>query len=234
MTSNSKLRGIISVSAASMALLQSVAHVKAESPGPSNPVETEPKRIINARTEKLILAPPHQEELLRMYAAHSSHSSHSSHVSGTGHSSHYSATTYSPPSAPNYPPANYTSGSSPQSPAVAAPPSTNSSPPRPIAQKTTDFTAETTNSTNVTNVPVDNSTTNTVNIESLTKQAAEGSSYAQCSLGLDYLYGRHGVKQNIDKAKMLFELSAAQGNAFAKERLAELNADASQPESTKK
>lgn len=216
-----------------MALLQSVASAKAESPEVSGSAEAEPKGLISSKTDKLILTPPHQEELLRMYAAHSSHASHSSHVSGTGHSSHYSATTYTLPSTPIYPPPTYPSQPAPKKPVAVAPPTTNSAVPT-NTSKTTGSMSAATNSANAVELRPSDTAANSAKLESLTKQAAEGSSYAQYSLGLDYLYGQNGAPQNTEKAKMLLELAAVQGNAFAKERLVELNADASQPETKKK
>ena len=80
-----------------------------------------------------------------------------------------------------------------------------------------------TNAVSTTNTPVSEVAINTAHIDDLTKQAAAGSSYAQYSLGICYLYGSDGAKKNTEKAKMLLELAAVQGNAFAKERLDELN-----------
>ncbi|MDE2103407.1 MAG: SEL1-like repeat protein [Patescibacteria group bacterium] len=70
---------------------------------------------------------------------------------------------------------------------------------------------------------------NKEHIDTLTKQAAEGSAYAQYSLGICYLYGSEGAETNAEKAKMLLELSAVQGNAFAKQKLDELQPDTQKP-----
>ena len=71
-------------------------------------------------------------------------------------------------------------------------------------------------------------------VDDLTKQAAAGSSYAQYTLGIYYLYGTHGLVQNKEKAKMLLELAAVQGNAFAKQRLDELKQSEAKSETPQK
>src|ERR1700726_2140662 len=85
MTLKSKLQGVLSLSAASAALLQSIVSSEGkptkESPGNLN--NTLNGQIIS-KQDTLILVPAHQEELLRLYAGHSSHASHSSHYSGAG------------------------------------------------------------------------------------------------------------------------------------------------------
>ena len=225
MTAKSNFRGILSLSAASMALLQSVAVTKAAAVEIFGPHVGAPDgQIINAKTHKLILTPPHQEELLRLYAFHSSHashSSHSSHVSGMGYGSHYSAATYVPPSTPYSPPAVASKQPAPKSlPPPAIHSDTNAPTQTNATNKVTKPNPSGTNSTNAASVR--NSETDAANIASLTKQAAKGSADAQYSLGIDYLYGFHGLKRNVDKAQILLELAATQGNAFAKERLAEL------------
>ena len=60
----------------------------------------------------------------------------------------------------------------------------------------------------------------------LKKRAAEGSPDAQYALADYYLKGRDGVKQDVAAAKLLLEMSASQGNTFAKERLEELQTGA--------
>src|SRR5882724_7652299 len=107
MGTTGKLPAILSLSAASLALLQSILPSKGQSADASigNPGETLNGQM-TSKTDRVLLEPPHQKDLLRLYAGHSSHSSHSSHASGMGHSSHYSATTYTvpvPATAPVYP-----------------------------------------------------------------------------------------------------------------------------------
>jgi hypothetical protein len=228
MTSKNTLRGILSLSAASMALLQSSISAKGE---PTTETTGEPNGVSNdqitSKTDKLILEPPHQSELLRLYADHSSHASHSSHVSGAGVGSYDST-----PVTPYYPPS--TPAVTPQpAPTPTVPAYTNSS-----AQAFLNTPADTslvpTNAVSTTNAPIGEVVINTAHIDDLTKQAAAGSSYAQYSLGICYLYGSDGAKKNTEKAKMLLELAAVQGNAFAKERLEELNQSEKAPETSEK
>lgn len=64
----------------------------------------------------------------------------------------------------------------------------------------------------------------TTNIKTLTKEAAEGSSDSQFTLALYYIHGEGGCETNIEKAKMLLELAAIQGNDLARKRLEQLEA----------
>jgi len=62
----------------------------------------------------------------------------------------------------------------------------------------------------------------------LKTQAAAGDSDAQFTLSLYYYYGGHGLKKSEDKAEMLLELSAIQGNFGATNRLNMLKAQQAQ------
>jgi hypothetical protein len=101
MASGDNLRKILSLSAASMALLQSSIPAKGKLPeGASVESDHSLDGQIASKTAKLILEPPLQKELLQLYADHSSHASHqshSSHVSGMGGSSPYYAPSAPPP-----------------------------------------------------------------------------------------------------------------------------------------
>lgn len=224
MNSKNKLHGILSLSAASMALLQSSISAKGEptteTTGESNGVSN---GQITSKTNKLILEAPHQSELLRLYADHSSHashSSHSSHVSGAD-AGYYDSTPDTPNYVPSTPPVTYQPPPQP-APTPIVPANTNSSTEATL-ETSTDTSSAPTNAVTATNAPASEQAANMAHIDNLTKEAAAGSPYAQYLLGMCYLYGSDGAKKNIEKAKMLFELSAVQGNAFAKERLEELN-----------
>ena len=214
MTSNCKLRGILSLSAASAALLQSAVLTEGQSAEISAESNMMPGGQITAKTDKLIIEPAHQKELLQLYAAHTSHASHSSHVSGASDST--IITPYYPPTTP---PITY--------PTTPPPPP----PPQPIPAVQASVS---TNAVSSTNSTVSEAAKKSAHIDDLTKQAAAGNSYAQYSLGICYLYGSDGAKQNTEKAKMLLELAAVQGNAFAKQRLEELNQSETKPETLKK
>lgn len=83
MTAKSKLRGIISLSSASMALLQSTVSANGDQTDKSSiDLNNALNERVAAKTDQLTLAPVHHEELIQLYAGHSSHASHSSHVSG--------------------------------------------------------------------------------------------------------------------------------------------------------
>ncbi len=209
-------REILTLSAASAALLQSTAHASDELVVNSSESHTTPNGQITSNTEKLLLAPPQHDAMLKLYAAHSSHSSHSSHASGMSD--------YSTP-APYYPPS---------APPVTAPtyPATPQPKPLPVVPlKTTTAPSVTTNTASLTNaLSGEDVAKNKEHIESLTKQAAEGSAYAQYSLGICYLYGSDGAEKNVEKAKAFLELSAVQGNAFAKTKLEELGQDTKKPD----
>jgi hypothetical protein len=84
MTEKRKLQGIISLSSATMALLQSTVSANGEQSDKSSiDLNNALKERVAAKTDQLTLAPVHHEELIQLYAGHSSHASHSSHVSGT-------------------------------------------------------------------------------------------------------------------------------------------------------
>jgi TPR repeat protein len=197
MSAKNNFHRIISLSAASAALFQSTHSSRGESAEITDASGMMPKEEISSKTSNLILAPPHQEELLRLYADHTSHASHSSHVSG--------ASDYSTPSTPYYPPSPTPATTTiyqPSSASVSSPVSTNAA--------------------SITNAPTAQEMADKSLIEFLTKEAAGGSANAQYSLGLCYLYGTRGIQKNVEKAKILLELSAVQENAQAKERLEEL------------
>lgn len=148
-----------------------------------------------AGTSELILEPPHQKDLLRLYADHSSHASHSSHVSGMDGGD------YSPPPQPYYPP-----------PAVPVTPPPQ--PPTPPPWVASGDSASTTNSASKVATPVHGSYLDGVKLA-----AAKGSADSQYELALLYLHGEAGCETNVEKAKMLLELSAIQGHEEAKKRL---------------
>jgi len=62
-------------------------------------------------------------------------------------------------------------------------------------------------------------------LESLKMEAAKGAADAQYALALYYIHGEGGCDKNVEKAKMLLELSSIQGNDEAKKRLEKLLAD---------
>ena len=207
MGTEEKKLGILTLSAATAALLQSsiCAESKPTTEGTDNPSGASIAQV-SANTNGLILDVPDQKELLRLYADHSSHASHSSHVSGMGGDDSYPAPYYPPPVTPVYP-----STPPPVAPAATITPAA----PAASVTRTNDISAE--------------AAANAVHIKTLTEEAATGSAYAQYSLGICYLYGSDGVKPNIDRAKMLLELSAVQGNDYAKQKLAELNSNETKP-----
>jgi TPR repeat protein len=78
------------------------------------------------------------------------------------------------------------------------------------------------------------------NVALLEKQAAAGSSDAQLTLSLYFRYGAHGLKKSEDKADMLLEMSALQGNFGAqnllkqqKEKIQKLEKDEPASDSSK-
>jgi hypothetical protein len=200
MTIKAKLNGIMSLSAASMALLGINSAEGDPSIAESNGKSDIPdKGGVLLKTNHLILAPPHQDKMLQLYAAHSSHVSHASHYSGAGGmggDDYAPPAPYTPPPAPVYP--YYP----PQRrvPAQPAVPPDNSN---------TDGNA---------------SATNVVRPMTLKERAARGSDNSQCQLAFDYLSGDNGVETNNEKANLLFEFAAMQGNTVAKEKFAELAA----------
>ena len=205
MTLQKKFNGIMSLSAATMALLgvNSSKGNPADKESQMLPKDADSGELLS-ETSNLLLAPSLQEKLHALYMQHSSHSSHVSHSShysgaGAGDGGYYVAPTpyVPPPAAPVYP-----SAPRPQpAPVTNAPPQTN------IAS---------------TNVVAKTVRTKAEILESIKKRAAEGSANDQCLLGLFYLHGDYGVEANVEKAKMLFELAAIQGDATAKKYLSEL------------
>ena len=223
MTIKSKLHGFLSLTAASFALLQNIAASEDKPLDMSaDSADRNPDSTITSKTEHLILAPPHQDKLLQLYAGHRSHSSHSSHYSGassghSSHTSHYSsANSYSVPSRPANPKPSYYYVTPAAAPSVATNPAPKLSSPKQlpavsispvILQTTTNTTAEI-----------------AAELEHLKKQAAEGNAFAQYSLAIYYLYGTHGLNKDEQRARMLLEMSAIQGNSSAKQKLQELDA----------
>lgn len=202
-----KVQRILPLSAASVALLQST------SPSVANPaadaVILPGKREYEAstdysKTDGLILSPAQQDELLKMYADHSSHASHASHAShysgaggGGGYVDPSISTTPATPTAPTYPQYGTTrEKAKPRVIATNAVPETNS--------------VATTNG-----VAQASAAEDAANVEALKKQAAAGSADAQFTLGLYYYYGGHGLTKSEERAKMLIEMSATQGNSMA-------------------
>jgi TPR repeat protein len=205
MATTGKIPTILSLSAATMALFEIAQSSKGQSINASTSKTDEAfNSQMTSQTDHVVLEPPHQKELLRLYAGHSSHSSHSSHVSGMGGDSY-------PVQAPvpAYIPAQrqpvYQTTPVPVKPASIQ---TNT----PIVS-----IAETNNTASV--------TTKLNYLESLKKEAANGSADAQYALALYYIHGEGGCEKNIEKAKMLLELSTIQGNSDAKNRLEKLLAD---------
>lgn len=216
MALNDRLHRVLSLSAASMALLQSAVIVKGQ------PVELasispngKSKDGIQTKAGSLILEPPHQKVLLYAdHTSHASHDSHSSHYSGTDSGGYDYSTPATTPTYPVSPPPP------PPPPPPPVPETTNAT----TAAGNIDFVPDSTNSVVATNSAESNGAAKkAVDMAALTKQAATGDDYAQVSLGLDYLYGGDGVKQDTDRAKLLFELASAQGNSFAKKKLEQLN-----------
>jgi hypothetical protein len=195
MAPKEKKLGILTLSAASLTLLQnSISAENTPSPESAGNSGAPAFGEVTANTSELILEPPHQKDLLRLYADHSSHASHSSHVSGMDGSD------YSPPQQ-YYPP-----------PAVPAPPPPQPATPPPGIAPTD--AASTTNSTSKVTTPVHGSYLDGVKLA-----AAKGSADSQYELALLYLHGEAGCETNVEKAKMLLELSAIQGHEEAKKRL---------------
>jgi TPR repeat protein len=210
MTFQNKFNGIMSLSAATMALL-------AANSSKGNSADMEIRNLpkdadggeLLSKTSNLLLAPSLQEKLHALYLQHSSHSSHVSHSShysgaGGGGSDYYVAPTPYVPPAP-----------------VTVYPSTPQPRPAPVLPAPATNAAPQTNRTN-TNAIAKTVPTKAEILESIKKRAAEGSANDQCLLGLFYLHGDYGVEANVEKAKMLFELAAIQGDATAKKHLAEL------------
>ena len=230
MTENRKFHGILSLSAASIALSQSMS-VKGQpldqvlsASGCSSPSQN--PDIVN-----LVLVTAHHEEMARLYADHASHSSHASHVS---HASHYSGADYSTPSVPATPTPSYPAYNQQQTPPAVTPiPQTNS-----VNQTDQNNRVSAIGQTNVlsqTNT-VNNEIagTNTALIDFLETRAAEGSSDAQYSLAINYLYGHNGLKKDQDRAELLLELSAKQGNTLAKAKLEQLKQQGAEPNAATK
>lgn len=214
-----KLQRILPLSAASIALLQSGLSSKGELTISAHAAPDSPNKLtgeIKSQDAGLILAPAHQEQLLKMYAGHTSHASHASHYSGTGGG--YSTPSVDPaPQYPTYPAQSPTSPSYVQPKAAPKISSTPVSTGHPISQ---------TNSVASTNTPPRISPEEeAANVELLKKQAAKGDSDAQFTLSLYYYYGGHGLKKSEERAEMLLELSALQGNFGATNRLNKLKSD---------
>jgi len=200
--------GILSLSMATVALLQT-AEAQEEQPPVTSSKDLSPTQnpSPHVTTGKVFIEPSLQKNFNKLYAGHSSHSSHASHSS---HTSGVGGATYVPYSAP-VPPVYQPAPVPRPAPALVAPAWTNT-----VAVTTG------TNSGLVGSVNPAVSGEAAIHasyLKSLKMEAAKGSADSQFLLGLYYLHGTAGCETNVDKAKMLFELSAIQGNAEAKNRL---------------
>jgi hypothetical protein len=205
MNTTGKSAGILSLSAASIALLQSAVSTDAQpTKGANTGFNNAQNGQIISMTDRVILEPPFQKQLNQLYADHTSHSSHASH------SSHTSGMSDPTPSTPYYAP--YTAPATYPTPAVY--PTAPRPQPAPVV-------AAATNSISATN-SVDPIAARKSRLESLKKEAAKGSADAQYALALYYQDGYGGCEKNVEKAKMLLELSAIQGNADAQKSLDKL------------
>jgi hypothetical protein len=222
MALNDRLRKVLSLSAASMALLQSAGVANGQPiEVASTSTDSKSKDGIQTKADSLILEPPHQKVLLYAdHTSHSSHDSHSSHYSGTDDSGGYDystpAQTYAPPPAPPPPPP---------------------SPTEQVATNPVDISAMVSNPTSTNTVTTNsvadaNAAANAADIELLTKAAAQGSASAQLALGIDYRDGSKGLPKNAERAKMLFEMSAIQGDTDGKLLLDDLNNSETQTNQT--
>jgi hypothetical protein len=205
MNLKTKLQRILPLSAASVALLQSTFPSKGDVPDSASTSKHQenPNGQVTSHTDHLILAPAHQDELLKMYAGHTSHASHASHYSGTGGG--YTAPSSDPaPSYPTYP------AQTPAAPSYVQPR------PKSIASAShapaTNSVIQTNSITLTNTTPQVSAEADAANVELLKKQAAAGSSDAQLTLSLYYYYGGHGLTKSEEKAEMLLEMSALQGN----------------------
>jgi len=207
MKATTKTAGILSLSAASIALLQSAVPTQAQpSEGTPTDIKTDHAGPIILKTDNVVLEPPLHSDFNRLYAGHTSHASHSSHASGSG---------YSAPSTPYYP--AYTP------PATYSPPTTY-----PTPQPSTPRPAPVPTALAVTNAvsapsPAEIASKRKAQLESLKKEAAQGSAPSQYALALYYMDGYGGCEKNVEKAKMLLELAAIQGNEDAKKALDKLD-----------
>ena len=204
-----KLHRILPLSVASVALLQSEFSSKADIPKTASLDNGNGNGAITSKTENLTLAPAFQEQLLQMYAQHSSHASHASHAS------HYSG------AGGGYVAPDYVTPTYPATPAPVQPRPTPAAP-RPVSSAST----MNTNSVAKTNAaPAISPEQEAVNMELLKKRAAAGSSDAQLELSIYYRYGGHGLTKSEEKADLLLEMSASQGN-FGAQNLMKQKAEA--------
>lgn len=224
MIANHKFHGVLSLSAASVALSQSMS-AKGQPLDQTMTGSTGPLNAQNAsKTAHLVLAPVHHEELVRLYADHASHASHSSHAS------HYSGSDYSVPVAPSSPTLSY-----PETPSQPQQAQTNAATPvsetnsvnEPVPAAVSTNSTNQTVALNTTNAPVEEtSESDRALLDFLKKRAAEGSADAQYALAIDYLYGHNGVRKDENTAELLLEMSASQGNTMAKEKIEQLKQSA--------
>jgi hypothetical protein len=212
MDTKGKFSGILSLSAASAALMQSSASSKESTVAlQSSSLSTEdPNFQVSVQTGHLVLKPGLQDAISELYAGHTSHSSHASHSSGVGHSSHYSGTSYAYPSTPSY--------SAPRSSSAVYQSAPSYKPTTVRAVAATNAVPTATNQAPKTALE----TAEQANVDDLKKKAAHGSADAQYSLAMLYQHGWKGVKQDLERAKMLLELAAVQGYFPASTRLKEL------------
>jgi hypothetical protein len=213
MGTTGKIPAILSLSAASLALIQTTMLSKGESV--SGPLDKSGDLLNgqeNLKTDQVILEPPLQKDLLRLYADHSSHASHSSHTSGMSDST-YSAPTYTvPDTAPT-----------PVYPSYTPAPAQSVTPPPPVTTVPIETNTPTANATPTNGVVTDAAKLSYT--DSLKKEAAQGSADAQYALSIYYIYGENGCEKNHEKAKMLLELAAVQGDVKAQQRLDKLLED---------
>jgi TPR repeat protein len=179
MSLKGKLSGILSLSAASAALVQNsaVANLK----GVEIDVSTSnPSLKTESTPAKLTFDVPEQEDLLRLYAGHRSHSSHSSHSSHYSGSGHYSSSGYTVPSYPATPRPSY--------PITTPAPSYQYAPPKPIVPKT------------------DSDLPRRI-FDGKRRSAAQGIARFQYEVGLAYLTG-DGVEKKEQTGRLYLELAA--------------------------
>lgn len=208
-----KLHRILPLSAASIALLQSEFSSKADIPQTASLDSGNGNGAITSKTENLTLAPAFQEQLLQMYAQHSSHASHASHASHySGAGGGYVAPDYVTPTYP---------ATAPATPAPVQPRPTPAAP-RPVSSAS----GLNTNAAATTDTaPKVSPEQDAANMELLKKKAAAGSSDAQLELSIYYRYGGHGLTKSEEKADLLLEMSASQGN-FGAQNLMKQKAEA--------
>ena len=197
MTEKRKLQGIISLSSASMALLQSTVSANGDQTDKSSiDLKNALNERIAAKTDQLTLAPVHHEELIRLYAGHSSHASHSSHVSGS--SGAYDST----PSVPVAPAVTQ--------PTYVQPQSTNEPPLTPEQIEAVKAKAA-----------ADKNANEEKALKYNQELADKGDSYGLLRMGERYRDG-YGVPKDLAKARDYFTEAVAAGSSSAADELSQL------------